>query len=712
MAEQRLSAGTRELARRVLEGEWGLALADLPLTLDGRADAAAASPAMYEALAVKLIAEQAPVRIDPSQRLAGSATLKAASWHKLPIYRNGETSIWSTSHLTAGFDHALQLGYGGLRRQVNGRIARGSLTGEQLDFLRSMLVCLDAAAIWHRRHMELLDRLIAESDGERRRRYSQMRAALARVPEEPPGDFREAVQALWFLFCFQRLCGNWPGVGRIDQMLGPYLRGDLAAGRITLDEARELIAHFWINGCDWTGAKAWHSGSGDAEYYQNIVISGIDADGNDVTNEVTWLVLDVVEELRIIEYPVAVRISRRTPEKLLRRVAEVQRLGGGTVAVYNEDLVIRALAAFGYAEREARRFANDGCWEVQVPGETAFSYVPIDVLQILQEATGTAGTGPIPEFADFEALYTAFRERLAARIEEFHRLADRHVLGHRGAPLISLLVKDCIEKARGYHDRGARYSVLAPHAGGLPDTGNSLYAFSTLVFEEKRLTWREMAECLRSDWAGREELRRKTLARLVLYGNGNSEADAMVRRVFDDFLELAGRVRERDGVLRPPGVSTFGREIEWRAHRGATPDGHRTGDILATNFSPSPGTDLNGPTAVLRSLGAMGLERLANGCALELKMLPSSLRGEAGLRALVGLLKTFADLGGFFMQVDAVSPEELREAQRHPEKHRHLTVRIAGWSARFVTLSPEWQEMIINRSQQDAAMADDARPEA
>jgi len=700
MRRIRLSTETCELARRAVDGEWGRALVDMPLTLDDRPDLADASPYMREAHAVKLIAERAPLRIEPTQLLAGAATLKLASHHKVPVYAAGQPVGWSTSHLTAGFDHALQMGYRGLRQQINDRIARGGLDAGQLDFLHSLLVCIDAAGIWHRRHVERLDELIAESSGAQHTHYEQVRQRMARVPEEPPLTFAEAVQALWSFFAFQRLCGNWSGIGRIDQMLGPYLRGDLDAGRITLDAARELIAHFWINGCDWAGAKAWHSGSGDAEYYQNIVISGIDADGNDVTNEVTLLVLDVVEELGIIEYPVAVRISKRTPEKLLCRIAEVQRLGGGIVSVYNEDLVIRAMAKFGYPEREARRFANDGCWEVQVPGETSFGYVPFDVLRLVQEAMGTVDDGPIADYAGFESLYTAFRERLAKRIDEFHQQADRAYLGGKFGPLISLLVKDCIENARGYHDRGARYAALAPHAGGLPDAGNCLYAARKLVFDEKQLTWPEMVECLRSDWAGREELRLRTLAKLELYGNGNPEADAMVKRVFDDFLAIAGRVPERNGVLRPPGVSTFGREIEWRPQRSATADGHRKGDILATNFSPSPGTDLHGPTAVIRSLGAMDLERLPNGTALELKIHPTSIRGEAGIRGLVGLLKTFVDLGGFLMQVDVVSSDVLRDAREHPEKHRNLAVRISGWSARFVTLSPEWQEMIINRTEQ------------
>jgi len=700
--KNRLSEETLALARQALDGAWGRALIDLPLTLDDRPDLAELSPAMRRAFGIKLIAEQAPVRILPGERIVGATTLQACIKHVLPIYEDGKLAYPSISHLTPAFDDVLKVGYRGLRQQVEWRLARGRLDEAGEDLLRAIHLCLEAAEIWHRRYLEALDARIADSEGEMQRQYRQVRAGLARVPEDPPVTFHEAVQALWFAFAFQRLCGNWPGIGRIDEMLGPYLQRDLAEGRITLDEARELIAHFWIRGCDWIGAGGFQNGSGDAQYYQNIVLSGVDVDGNDLTNAVTGLVLDVVEELHISEFPIAVRISAHTPDWLLRRIADVQRLGGGIVAIYNEELIIRALVRFGYHEREARCFANDGCWEILIPGETKFSYHPIDLLLLLQEAMGLTDDGVSPDYPDFNSLYAVFRSRLAARVREFHAEADAFALGWPDEPLISLLIKDCIETGRSLHNRGARYTVCAPHAGGLADTGNSLLAVKKLVFDEKQISYPELVECVRANWEGHEELRRQVLHRLDRYGNDVAEADEMTKRVFDDFLALVSLVRERNGVLRPPGVSTFGREIGWRDQRTATPDGHLRGDILATNFSPSPGTDTEGPTAVIRSHCGMDLERLPNGTALELKIVPSSVEGETGIEALVGLMKTFLTLGGFFMHVDVVSSEMLREAQQHPEQHANLAVRVSGWSARFVTLSEEWQEMIIGRTEQVA----------
>ena len=696
-----LCSATRHLAEQALSGEWGRSLVDLPLHLDESDPLRGSSDELRYARCIALIAERAPLRIVPGERIVGSATLQQATYHQVPVYQQGRPVFSSTSHVTLGFDDVLQVGYRGLRQRIAERTARGGLDPRGMELLRAMTICLDAAAVWHRRYMEALDDLIATAPPDERRHYKRVRDVLSRVPEHPPATFCEAVQSLWFMFSFQRLCGNWPGIGRIDEMLGPYLQRDLDAGRLTLDEAREVLAHFWIKGCEWVGAKCWSLGSsGDAQFYQNVVLGGINAVGQDVTNEVTYLILDVVEALRIGDFPIAVRIGPHTPERLLRRIAEVQRRGGGIVAVYNEPLIIESLVGFGYDLAEARRFANDGCWEIQVPGKTAFIYRPFDTLAILQKVLGVTQEEVLPDYADFESLYAAFRSQLAAQISAIHREADAFAADGRPSTLVSLFTRDCIEKGRGYYERGARYTVFSPHAGGLPNTGNSLLAIKRQVYEEQRLSLPEFASCLRSDWQGYEPLRQRILNQTEFYGNDDPEADAMTRRVFDDFLALVAEVSERNGVLRPAGVSTFGREIEWRSQRQASADGHHAGEFLATNFSPSPGTDRKGPTAVIKSHCAMGLARLTNGTALELKMHPSCVQGEGGIQSLVALLRSFVSLGGIFVHVDVVDSDMLRDAQRHPDKYPNLAVRVSGWSARFVTLDRDWQEMIINRTTQ------------
>lgn len=673
---RRLSEATRTFAARALSGEFGRQLVEAPFRVDGETHPDL-SVQQQVALAVRRIAERAPVRLlDDHELIVGAATLREATEHNVP----GTRPIRSVSHTTLGFARALREGYSGIRGRVDERLSRGDIDQEGRETLECMSTCLDAADTWHARYVGAVEERVAESEGAERRRWQEVLEHLRPVPENPPQNFRQAVQALWMLWSFQRLCGNWSGLGRVDEMLGPYLERDLTAGRITMDEARELLAHFWIKGCEWIGCGNWHRGSsGDAQFYQNVVLAGVDEEGRDVTNSVTYLILDVVEELHISDYPVAVRINEGTPERLLLRIARIQQRGGGIVSIYNEPTILKALERFGYGRSEARTFANDGCWEIIIPGKTAFGYRPFDTLRLLQNALGL---GPDEEhrvdFGSFEEVYAAFRDRLREHLaKECEATRDYRDRG-ASAPLISLLVDDCIERARDYNRRGAVYNVLAPHAGGIPDTANSLLAIRRLVYEDEVLSLGQLRDAIRDDWQGHETLRGLASHVTEFYGNDEAPADEMGVRIFDDFTRLAGEVADDSGVLRPPGISTFGREIKYREHRLATAFGRQEGDILATNLAPTPGTDTKGPTAVMRSFCRMDFEKLPNGAALELKLLPAPFRGKSGEDMLVSMMRTFVRLGGIYLHVDVVDTEVLREARERPEAYPNLSVRISG----------------------------------
>ena len=695
----RLCDETRRFAEESLSRKYGLMTKETPaVQLDDvpKFD----SLTRYERydLAISRIVSEAPLRICEGELVSGAATLGLAIEHCIPATRGGKRVYAGISHLTVDFETVLRFGVDHIRSTAEQSLEKYHGTSRE-PFLKSCLSTLDAFSVWRDRYLEAL---------RDRPEYAETYRALSRVPFQPASNFREAVQSLWFTFAFLRLCGNWPGIGRIDFLLGDYLRADLRAGILTLDEAREILAHFFIKGCEWIcGNNTFSNGSGDAQHYQNIVLAGVDRDGNEVTNEVTYLVLDILEELPIGDFPTTVRVSQNTDERLLCRVAEVIQRGGGVLAVYNEDLVLNALLQQGYELCEARSFANDGCWEVQIPGKTFFCYIPFDALQLLQQKT-LQGYADCVNFESFEALYACYVRDLRERTEEILQkqsaLFKDGVLSHTWkertpCTAVSLFEQGCIEKGLSYLEGGPIYNVCSPHIGGLPDAANSLYAIQRLVYEEKLLTLPALLKILKNDWEGEEALRRHVLHSYQYYGNDNDGVDLLAARILSDFADACKSLEGRCGYRFPPGVSTFGRQLEWAPLRLATPSGRKAHAVLAPNLSPTPGTDGAGATAVIRSHCKADLVRMATGAALDLKLLPKSVAGETGLHTLVALIRGFTSLGGFFMQPDVVDASVLRAAQEHPEEYGTLSVRVSGWNARFVTLDRSWQDMLIRQSE-------------
>ena len=695
----RLSDATRKFAHDSMNRKYGLdTLNMMALSLDDVEGFDSYSNLQKYDIAIKRIAESAPIRICEGEKLSGAATLGMAIRHRIPTTYQ-DCAPWSSiSHLTIDFETVLKKGVDSIKRKSQISYEKYKKT-EKESFLMSCLNCLDAFEIWHKRYLDTLSAL-----PEYRANYKN----LKRVPFEPATNFYEAVQSLWFTFAFIRLCGNWPGIGRIDYLLGDYLKKDLENGALTLDEAREILAHFFIKGCEWINGK--YIGSGDAQHYQNILLAGIDENGNEVTNEVTYLVLDILEELGISDFPTTVRINKNTDEKLLRRVSEVMRYGGGILAVYNEDLVIKTLVKDGYEEREARKFANDGCWEVQIPGRTYFSYTPFDSLQVLQKKT-LCGYNEGVDFSSFEELYEQYRADLYGKVQEIFQNKSKHFANY-GVPtkdwkwaeqlpctVVSLFEDGCIDKGLSYLEGGPVYNINSPHIGGLADTVNSLYAIKKLVYDEKKLSLAEFFRVLRNNWEDEEALRQYVLSRYVYYGNDNDEVDAIAARLLSDFADICTSFNGKCGYRFPAGVSTFGRQLEWSPKRLASPHGRKQGEVLAANASPTPNTDKEGATAIIRSYCKADLSKLATGAALDIKLLPSSVKGEDGLQALISLIRGFISLGGFFMQPDVVDADLLRMAQERPEDYQTLSVRVSGWNARFVTLNKEWQDMVIEQNE-------------
>lgn len=693
----RLCDNTRQFAFESMQGKYGDDAMKKPFVSmdDTEGFENMSQQEKYNTVVMK-IAKEAPIRICQYESVSGAATLGEAIHHVVPAFYRGKVVFDSISHLTVDFKTVIFKGIDYLEGEITEKLCQGVCEDEKEELL-GMKNVIDAMRVYHSRYLSALKE-------EKNENYN----ILKNVPFSPAESFKEAVQSLWFSFSFLRLLGNWPGIGRIDEMLGGFLKRDLEAGSITLEEAREFLAGMFIKGCEWIESDT-ERGSGDAQHYQNIILGGIDEDGREVTNEVTYLVLDIVEELGISDFPITVRVNGNTPEELLKRVSEVIRYGGGIVAVYNESLIIDSLTDFGYDVKTARRFANDGCWEVQIPGETYFGYVPFDCLNVLLDDTlGLYGDAPCI-FESYEEMYSAFCEKLTDKVrgiydmtvrQNLERTAQGEWIWKKQIPCsaISLFERGCIERGRSYLSGGANYNLKSPHIGGAPDVGNCLFAIDKLVFKEKMISFAELLELVRNDWEGEEALRRYVRNKLTYYGNDNDEADGYTVCVLNDFADIVSHFDKRCPIRFPSGVSTFGRQIEWSLKRGATPFGSKKGEILSGNASPTPNTDFEGATAVIRSYCKADLKKHTSGAALDVKLHPSALKGENGVCVLCGLIKGFLKLGGFFMQLDVVDMKVFEEARKHPENYKTLSVRVSGWNARFVTLNEKWQQMIIEQS--------------
>lgn len=691
----RLSAKTRKWAYESMNGKYGTQAMQTPyLEIDCVNFDEMTELEKYD-FAIMEIAKRAPVRVTDAELVSGSATLGGAIFHKIPVTHNGEVIFNSISHLTIDYETTLKKGVNDYERRIKEKLDGGNLTSSEVDFLHSLLNAISALRVYHKRYLDAT-----------KYKKPQTHKNLLQVPFSPARNFHEAVQSVWFIFSFVRLTGNWPGIGRLDAMLGEYLKKDLLDGTLTKKQAREILASFFIKGTEWIQRET-PLGTGDAQHYQNIVLAGIDEFGKEVTNEVTYLTLDIVEETGISDFPITVRINEKTSIRLLKKIAKVMRHGGGVVAVYNEPLILRAMEKAGYSTKQARNFANDGCWEVQVPGATKFWYWPFDSLAMLQNQT-LKGYERI-DFTCYEQLYEAYKTDLYAFLDKLHdqevKKNEKNIKygGNGSTPtsVISLFENDCIDKARSYHEGGVRYTVCSPHIGGIADTVNTLYAIKKLVFDQKKVTIKELFNALKNDFKGNEKLRALT-STLSYYGTDNDEVDSIYTRLIDDYTEMCAGF-DSDYMRFLPGASTFGREIEWRVNRLAVPSGATANSVLAGNSSPSPGTDDEGATACIKSYCKADLSKMTTGTALDIKISPQTLDGDTGITALVSLIRAFVDLGGYFMQIDTVSAQTLLDAQRNPSKYKTLSVRVSGWNARFITLSKEWQDMIINRTAHDNA---------
>jgi formate C-acetyltransferase len=586
--------------------------------------------------------------------------------------------------------------------------------------LQAMAVAADAVMVFARRHAELArEKAALEADPERRAELERIAEVCDRVPAHAPRDFHEALQTYWFthLGVITELNG-WDAFnpGHLDQHLGPFYDRGLADGSLTRERAKELLGCFFVKFNNHpappkVGVTAAESGT--YTDFANINLGGLTRDGDDAVNDVTYLLLEVIDEMHLLQPSNNLQLSIENPDRFLRAGLEVIRKGYGFPSVFNADAVVKELVRQGKSVEDAREGGTSGCVEAGAFGKEAYILTGYFNLPKLLELVLNNGvdprtgkqlgpkTGDPAGFATFDELFTAWRAQVDHFVEIKSRgneIWERAYAEDAPAPFLSIIIDDCIATGRDYNAGGARYNTSYIQGVGIGSITDSLSAIKHHVFDGGRVTIAELREALADDFDGHEPLRQRLVGRTPRYGNDDDRADEIMVRCFEAFFEAVdGRPNGRGGKYHIDMLPTtchvyFGSVI------GAMPDGRRAGLPLSEGISPVQGADRKGPTAVFKSAAKMDHLR-TGGTLLNQKFTPQLLEGKPGIDLLAGLVRGYFGMDTHHVQFNVVSAETLREAQIDPESHRNLIVRVAGYSDYFCDISRELQDEIIERTE-------------
>jgi formate C-acetyltransferase len=564
---------------------------------------------------------------------------------------------------------------------------------------------------------------------------------------KPASGFHEALQSVWFIHTILHSTLNYTSIGRVDQYLRPHYEGDMAAGKITRQQARELLGSFlvkfnervqldndhienhftfgdWSQGGDpdletthlkMSNDEGYTYGQSSNHWLQNCVVSGVTSEGADGTNDLTYMIIELTNELELIDPLVSVRLHKDSPDKLLHVTAQALAKGGAQPTIFNDDVFVPGLSeCLGIPLEDARDYSNDGCWEALPQGRTEFAYGHIEVLlsleSLLNRGKSLLNGNPIgpdsgnpSQYESFDELLADFKlqvkNRLDAALENKLRYYDE-VYKIAPVPFLSGIMDDCLERGRDMTQRGARYRLYAPLITGYSHCIDSLAVIKHLVFDEKKLSMEELVKILSGNWEGQEQLRQYVMNRIPKYGNDDDYVDSIGVDFLTWYCDYCdawnGKV---DWLILTPGVGTFENYPRLGYVCGASADGRLAQAPLASNYSPSFGIDANGPTAVLKSATKFDLKRLNDGSPVDMRISFTGADSPKGYKILEDFIRAFIELGGNILTITSVSAGTLREAQQEPEKHASLRVRLGGLTAYFVQLCETQQDEYIKRTE-------------
>jgi pyruvate formate-lyase/glycerol dehydratase family glycyl radical enzyme len=629
---------------------------------------------------------------------------------------------------TAGYEWLIREGLSGIISVIEKRRSELDLTVpghyEKDYYLEAMLIASEGIIALARRYAAEAERLAGlEKNPRRKKELLEIAKVCRRVPEHPARTFREALQSFYFyhtcIFMEQNAASYNPG--RMDQYLWPYYKADLEAGRITPEEAQELLDCLWVKfsePCLFQDAVTAEFAAG-YPMFQNVCVGGVDHAGRDAVNDLSYMILQATMDVQLYQPSLSVRYNMaKNPNSFLRKVVELISLGTGFPAFHNDEVGIRMVMNKGVPLKEAYDWNPCGCVETNLSGRmrqyTALadinlgSVVEFALLDGKNRKSGKyigARTGNPLDFKTYEEFLEAVKEQIRyvtrAVVKGSHVIDE--ICMNRPVPALSLTFKECIQKAKDYAWGGAKYNVgNGIILIGVADLINSLAAIRHIVYNTKQATMAEILDALDRDFEGCERIHRLCLA-APKYGNDDPLVDDIAADIFtfiaDEIEKYSSKFgRMTPGILPVSGNTPFGLEV------GALPSGRRAWKPLADGVSPSGGTDFNGPSAVLKSVANIPHDRFVQGTLLNMKVEPDMLSTENGITQMMALLKSMCSLGVFHVQFNVIDGEKLRRAQQNPEEYKGLLIRVAGYTAYFVELGKDVQDEIIGRTTQKSLL--------
>lgn len=639
------------------------------------------------------------------------------------------------AHLAVNYERILKDGLRGYEKRVKEYKATLDLTDpESIDkycFYNAVLIVLEAVRNFANRYSVLAKDLAEkELNQERKIELLEISRICSKVPYEPAETFQEAVQSVWFIQLILQIESNGHSLsyGRFDQYMYPYYDRDIKNGTIKESEALELLTCLWIKTLtiNKVRSQAHTLSSAGSPMYQNVTIAGQTIDKKDAVNDLSFLVLKSVAQTRLTQPNLTVRYHKNINKHFLDECVEVMRLGFGMPALNNDEIIIPSFMDWQVKEEDAYNYSAIGCVETAVPGKwgyrcTGMSYINFPRMLLCTMNNGvdltsnkrfTKGYGYFTEMESYEELLKAW-DKTIREITRYSVIVENVIdkASERDVPdiLCSALTDDCIARGKTIKEGGAVYDFISGLQVGIANMADCLAAIKKLVYEEKKITRQELWNAILDDFSSPEnkKIQEMLIREAPKYGNDDDYVDQLIVEAYDSYIEEIEKYpntrynRGPIGGIRYAGTSSISANVGQGMSTMATPDGRNAFEPLAEGCSPAHNSDKNGPTAVFKSVSKLRTNKITGGVLLNQKMTPQMLSTEENRQKLELLIKTFFNrLHGYHVQYNIVSKETLIDAQKHPEKHKDLIVRVAGYSAFFNVLSKKTQDDIIGRTEQ------------